>query len=97
MQEHIQKGNVIIDIVRNPNEACRPLEVRINGIKANIYDLGHSKDLSPEIAPPCGCGNRTFIMKEVKEFTLKKYNLSVSDLDDLKSILEESFSVGYCK
>jgi len=97
MQEHIEKGNVIVDIIRNENEACRPVELKINGIKANLYDLGYSRDLSPETAPPCGCGNRTFIMKDIKEYTLKNFNLSIEDLDDLKSILEANFTIGLCK
>lgn len=97
LKERITNGNVIVDIVIDEAETCRPVSVHINGKKAFLYDFGRSKDIEPEKAPPCGCGNRAFIPKDIKENTLKMYGLKKTDIDDLNKILIEKFSVGYCR
>lgn len=97
LKEQLTRGNVVVDIVIDEAEACRPVEIYINGIKANFYDLGRTKDICPEKAPPCGCGNRVFTPKELKEFTLKKYKLTKDDVKDLNEILVEKFSIGFCR
>lgn len=96
-KEQITKGNVMVDIVIDEAIPCRPVELMINGVKANFYDLGVTKDIDPDNAPPCGCGNRVFIPKEIKEFALKRYGITSADLVDLQSILVEKFSVGFCR
>jgi hypothetical protein len=97
LQEQLTRGNVTVDIVMNEAVACRPVELRINGIKANFYDFGKSKDIDPLNAPPCGCANRVFKMGVLKPYTLNKYGLSPKDVEDLRIILEEKFSIGLCK
>lgn len=97
LQEQITLGNVIVDIVIDEAETCRPVSMSINGKKACLYDFGRSKDLEPEKAPPCGCGNRAFIPKELKLNTLKMYGLQQKDVDDLNKILIDKFSTGFCR
>lgn len=97
LKEHITRGNVIVDIVRDEAETCRPVDLWINGKKTNLYDFGWSKDIDQDNAPPCGCGNRVFIPKPLKEYTLSKVGLTLDDVDDLNSILVEKFSIGFCR
>lgn len=96
-KEQITRGNVIVDIVIDTAEACRAVELKINGVKAILYDFGTSKDIDPDNAPPCGCGNRVFTMKHLKKSTLEKYHLSEDDIEDLSYILTKKFSVGFCR
>lgn len=97
IEKTIKRGNVTVDIVIDEAAACRPVKIAINGVKANFYDLGRSMDANPESAPPCGCGNRVFIMKPIKEYTIQKYKLEEKDVKDLEYILKTQFSVGFCR
>jgi len=98
LKEKLKRGNVTVDIVIDDTVACcRPVEICINGVKANFYDIGRTVDVNPELAPPCGCGNRTFIMKPIKAYTLQKYKLKSGDEKDLEFILKKRFSVGFCR
>lgn len=95
--ETYSRGNVVIEIIRSESEACKALSLKINGKKALMYNFGISKDIDPDKAPPCGCGNRVFIPKVQSEYVLKKYGLTLADNDDLCALLKEALSVGFCK
>lgn len=97
LKEQIKRGNVTVDLEIDETAACRPASISINGIKANFYDLGRTMDINPELAPPCGCGNRVFVPKQIKEYTMRKYNLKPGDEKDLIFILMKKFSVGFCR
>lgn len=94
-----KKGNVTVDIVRSNSEVCLILEMKINGVPAQLYEFGTMKDVSPETAPPCGCGDRSFIPHQMKynENTLKKYGLKAEDSDDLRNLLIKELHIGQCK
>lgn len=93
------KGNVSVDVVRSNSEVCCILSMKINGKDAYLFDFGTMKDLHPEQAPSCGCGDRSFIPNGVKfsETLLKEYDLSPKDGEDLMDILIKELHIGYCK
>ena len=97
LKEQIKRGNVTIDVVMDDQDLCRPIELYINGKKVHLYDLGISKDIEPDNAPPCGCGNRAFIPNEYKKNTLMKYGLTLMDAEDLAALLKQKFSIGFCR
>lgn len=97
LKEKITKGNVTVDIVMDEAVSCRPVEIYVNGVKANFYDLGRSMDINPELAPPCGCGNRVYILNPIKGYTKTRYKLKDGDEKDLAAILEKRFKIGLCR
>lgn len=91
-------GNAQIDFVRNSNEICLMSLFKINGKVANIFELGISKDINPEKAPPTGCGNRIFIPNfNYSEQLLDKYGVSKEDMDEILKYLECQLKIGCCK
>lgn len=93
------KGNVSVDVVRSNSEVCLIMSMKINGKEAYLFDFGTMKDLHPEKAPSCGCGDRSFVPK-AKKFApalLQKYDLSEKDGEDLMDILVNELHIGYCK
>lgn len=97
MRERIKRGNVTVDIVMDEAVICRPMSIFINGVKVNFFDLGRSKDLACNDAPPCGCGNRIFIPKKIQGYMEKKLHLKEGEGVVLETILRERFSVGICR
>lgn len=97
LKEQLKRGNVTVDVEIDESSMCHPTAIYINGIKANFYDLGRSMDINPELAPPCGCGNRVFVPKPIKAYTMQKYKLNPGDEKDLIYILKKKFSVGFCR
>jgi hypothetical protein len=93
-----RKGNVEIYIERSPSEICVIKKLIVNGVQERPYIFGHTKDIEPNVKA-CGCGNRVFIPNE-RFFNYKmnalRYNLRPEDMDDLKALLVETLSIGYC-
>lgn len=94
-----ERGNVIVDVVRSNSEVCLIMELKINGQDAYIFDFGTMKDLKPEEAPSCGCGDRSFVPKYKKlgKAILDRYGLTEQDGEDLMKILVDELHIGYCK
>lgn len=93
---NIGKSNLVF--VRNSNEICIPSILKINNILANIFELGESKDLSPENATSTGCGNRVFIPNyNFPDSLLKKYNISREDMIKVLKYLEKNLEIGKCR
>lgn len=97
MRERIKRGNVTVDIVMDEAVVCRPMSIFINNVRVNFFDLGRSKDLACEEAPPCGCGNRVFIPKKIQGYMEKKFHLKEGEGIILETILRERFSIGSCR
>lgn len=94
-----KKGNITIDVVRSNSEVCLIMDMKINGVQTNIYEFGTMKDLDPKNAPPCGCGDRSFVPNctRFNENTLQKYGLTIDDADDLMTLLKTELHIGQCK
>lgn len=96
--ETVQLGNAVVEFGRNSNEICLASILKINGIKANPFELGVSKDINPEKAPPTGCGNRVFIGNyNLPDSILEKYQISRDDMNKVLKYLEERLKIGACK
>lgn len=93
------KGNVSVDVVRSNSEVCLIMSMKINGKEAYLFDFGTMKDLKPEEAPSCGCGDRSFIpcSEKFSPTILSEYGLTEKDGEDLMSILVTELHIGYCK
>ena len=90
-------GDVTVKIVKSTAEICLVLELYINDISANLYDFGRMKDLDPDNAPACGCGNRCFVPGRLSNYILKKYNLTQKQGEDVMEILTINLMIGQCR
>ena len=92
------RGNVVVEVVKSEMEQCRAVKFVINGKNTFPYSIGKTRDIEPDKAPPCGCGNRVFTINDtLGEHTLKKFGLTMDDYDDFKYCVETALTVGYCK
>jgi hypothetical protein len=92
-----KKGDVTIKIVKSTTEICLVLELYINDKPASLYDFGLMKDLDPENAPPCGCGNRCFVPGRLSNHILKKYDLTQKQGEDVMELLTINLMIGSCR
>lgn len=88
-----------VEIERSPVEMCNVTMLKINGIQESIHNIGKMIDLKPELAPPCGCGDRGFVPKDETPtlFFLNKYNITQEQYYSLMGLLEEVLHFGPCK
>ncbi len=93
------KGGLEVQIIRSDTEACMVDKLIINQKEANIFEFGTMMDLNPEIAPPCGCGNRQFVPKSdmCSNAILNRYNITKEQAEKLKEILEKELNFGFCR
>ena len=75
---------------------CELLPCEINGVDLDYNDFGTKEDIEPEEAEPYGCGNMQFIpFDDVKEETLKKYNITKEEYEKIQKKLD-CLSFGGC-
>lgn len=94
---HIQEDGFDIQIKRSDTEFCIVENIVVNGHQVYFFDIGTVKDLEPDKAPPCGCGNRCFVPKPPNIDNLKTLEMEVDEYNRLMVILEKYLSLGYCK
>lgn len=93
------RGNIVMDVVRSNSEVCAILDLKINEVPAYLFDWGTMIDATPDKAPPCGCGDRSFIpdLGAFQEEKLAIYGLTTEDIEDLVWIFINEFHIGFCK
>lgn len=75
---------------------CELEECTINGVELDYNDFGEKDDIEPDEAEEYGCGNMQFIpYEEVKQETLKKYNITEEEYRKIQDKLD-CLSFGCC-
>lgn len=75
---------------------CELQSCKINDVNLNYNDFGEKYDTEPEKAEPYCCANMQFIpFKDVKEETLKKYNITEEEYRLIQEKLD-CLSFGCC-
>lgn len=93
----INEDGFLIKLKRSKTEFCIIEEITINGKEVFFFDLGTVKDLDPDNAPTCGCGNRQFVPKTPANDTLKALDMDMESYGKLMEVLKKHLNVGFCK
>lgn len=93
----IQEDGFDIKIRRSSTEFCIVEDIEVNGHNVYFFDIGTVKDLDPDNAPACGCGNRQFVAKTPTTDVLNELEMDAAEFDRLMVVLKKYLSVGYCK
>lgn len=75
---------------------CSHETFAINGIAADSDDFGNKGDCAPELAEPYGCGDMQFTRRLATDSVLLKYNINLSEYDEICQRLEDGLSFGMC-
>lgn len=93
----IQEDGFEIRIRRSSTEFCIVEDIEINGHNVYFFDIGTVKDVDPDNAPACGCGNRQFVPKSPSSDVLHDLEMNADEYNRLMEVLKKYLSVGYCK
>lgn len=93
----IDEDGLHIKMKRSDTEFCIIESIEVNGNSCYFFDLGKMKDVDPDNAPTCGCGNRQFIPKPPSCPVLSALQITEEEYYKLMKILERELFVGKCK
>lgn len=82
--------------IQSYSALCELPVIEINGVLLEYEDFGEKYDTSPETAEEYCCGDMQFIpFEEVKQETLKKYNITEEEYRKIQEKLD-CLSFGNC-
>lgn len=85
-----------LDSIKDMTYLCELEPTMINGVWLQHEDFGDHEDIDHQHAEPYACANMQFIpFKEVKEETLKKYNITEEEYRQIQDKLD-CLSFGCC-